>query len=111
LTDTDGTTPSDTITLNASDSFGNTAALQTIAVTVNGLPVITAPASATLGVGETGAISGVSLSESGDTSGETFTVTFADANGDLSATGIGVSGPETTSLTITGSLSQVNSDL
>jgi hypothetical protein len=34
LTDTDASTPSDTITLNASDSFGNNAIPQTIAVTV-----------------------------------------------------------------------------
>ena len=37
LTDTDADAGSDTITLNASDSFGNSAAAQTIAVTVNGL--------------------------------------------------------------------------
>jgi hypothetical protein len=111
LTDQDGTIGSDAITLNAVDSFGNTAAEQTIAVTVNGLPVITAPASTTVGVGKAHAISGVSLSESGNTTGETFTVTVADRYGDLSVTGSGVSGSGTTSLTIVGSLSQVNSDL
>ena len=33
----------DTITLNATDSFGNIATQQTIEVTVNGVPAITAP--------------------------------------------------------------------
>ena len=35
LTDTDDTTGSDTITVNAKDSFGNSATPQTIAVTAN----------------------------------------------------------------------------
>jgi hypothetical protein len=112
LHDTDGsTTGSDTITLNATDSFGNSAN-QTIALTVNGPPVIAVPGAQTLDVDEATAITGVSVSESGNTttSDETFTVTLIDANGDLSATGTGVSGGGT-SLTISGSLSQVNSDL
>ena len=36
----------DTLTLNATDSFGNAATQQTVAVNVNGAPSITAPASA-----------------------------------------------------------------
>ena len=63
----DATTPSDTITVNASDRFGNKATADQIAVTVNGLPVITAPAAATVGVGQSTSISGVSLAESGNT--------------------------------------------
>src|SRR5208283_4617138 len=70
-----------------------------------------APATATVQQNQATAISGVSLSETGNTAGETFTVTLSDTNGDLSAIGPGVSGAGTTSLTITGSLSQVNSDL
>ena len=120
LKDTDSTatlpgTP-EAITLNASDSFGNIATLQTIDVTVNGVPSIaeTTP-SQTIGVNQTAAITGVSLSESGNTAGETFTVTLKDSNGVLSATdtgGVGntVSSPGTT-LTISGSLSEVNADL
>ena len=120
LKDTDSTatapgTP-ETITLSASDSFGNIATPQTIDVTVNGVPSIaeTTP-SQTIGVNQTDAITGVSLSESGNTSGETFTVTLKDSNGVLSATdtgGVGntVSSPGTT-LTISGSLSEVNADL
>jgi hypothetical protein len=111
LTDTDGTTGSDTITVTVSDSFGNSAARQQTMVTVNGLPTIAAPATATVGVGVAGAIGGVSLSESGDTSDEAFTLTLAAEHGDLSATGTGVSGSGTTGLTITGSLQQVNADL
>ena len=111
LSDTDATAGSDTITLHATDGFNNSATAQTIAVTVNGLPVIAVPGAQTLGVGQAAAIAGVSLSETGNTSGETFTVTLTDTNGELSASGTGVTGSGTTSLTITGSLSQVNSDL
>src|SRR5208282_4752383 len=111
LTDTDATTPSDTIALNASDSNGGKATAATIAVTVNGLPVIAAPASATVAQNQASAISGISLSESGNTASESFTVTLADANGKLSASGSGVSGSGTASLSITGSLAQVNTDL
>jgi hypothetical protein len=79
------------------------------------LLAISAPASATVGQGQATAISGVSLSESGNTAGETFTVTLADTNGALSASATGggdvVSGSGTTSLAIAGSLAQVNSVL
>ena len=120
LKDTDSTATApgspETITLSASDSFGNIATSQTIAVTVNGEPSIaeTTP-SQTIGVNQTEAISGVSLSESGNTTGEIFTVTVQDSNGVLSATdtgGVGntVSSPGTT-LTISGTLSEVNADL
>ncbi|HZL00452.1 MAG TPA: hypothetical protein VFC47_11195, partial [Caulobacteraceae bacterium] len=57
------------------------------------------------------AIAGVSLSESGSTTGETFTATLTDTNGLLSATGTGVSGSGTTSLTISGSVAVVNAAL
>src|SRR5208282_1987242 len=77
----------------------------------SGTPSITAPAAATVGVGQPGAIAGVSIAESPTISGETFTATLADTHGLLSATGTGVSGSGTTSLTITGSLAQVDSDL
>ena len=111
LNDTDATTPSDTIALTATDSLGNQAAAASVAVTVNGLPVIAAPTTATVGVGQATAITGLSLSETGTTTGETFTVTLADTNGLLSATGTGVSGSGTKALTVTGTLAQVNADL
>jgi hypothetical protein len=89
--------------------FGGTA------LPVISAPVISAPAAATVSQGQATAISGISLSESGNTAGETFTVTLADTNGALSATATGggdvVSGSGTTSLAISGSLAQVNSDL
>ncbi len=40
----------------------------------------------TIGVGEAAKISGISLSETGNTSGEIFTVTLTDSHGVLSAT-------------------------
>jgi hypothetical protein len=112
LTDTDGTIPSDTITINASDSIGGHATPATIAVTVNGPPVIAATPTATVVQNQATWIGGVNISESGNTSGgETFMVILSDAHGDLRATGVGVSGSGTTSLTITGSLAEVNSAL
>ena len=74
----------DTIMVNATDQFGNTATTVDIAVTVNGLPVISVPGPVTVGVGKALAITGVSLTETGATSGEKFTVTLADTNGLLS---------------------------
>jgi hypothetical protein len=76
-----------------------------------GMPMINAPATAMVQAGQPGAIGGVSISESPVTSDETFMVTLNDTNGALSVTGPGVLGSGTTSLTITGSLDQVNSDL
>jgi T5SS/PEP-CTERM-associated repeat protein len=110
LADTEGTTPSDTITLNATDSLGNAATTKTIAVTVNGDPVIDS-LTAIVGVNRSSAITGISLSESGNTTGETFMVTLVDNHGDLSATGMGVSGSGTAKAAITGSLGQVNATL
>ena len=111
LTDTDATAGPDLISVNASDSFGNVASTQTIAVTANGLPAITVPGAQTVGVGKVAVITGVSVSETGNTGlPETFTVTLTDANGDLSATGA-TAGNGTTSLTITGALSTVNTAL
>ena len=84
LQDKDSTATSgtpETITLTATDSFGNSSAspAQTIDVTVAGLPsiAVTTPTQ-TIGVDQTHAITGVSLSESGNTTGETFTVTLSD---------------------------------
>ena len=113
ITDTNATAVTDNITVNAMDSFGNAAAAQTVAVTVNGTPSIAAPASATVAQGVSTAVSGVSVSETGNTttSGETFTAVVTDTAGALSASGTGVSGSGSHSLTISGSLAQVNADL
>src|SRR6185312_14710216 len=113
LSDTDTTAGTDTITFNAVDGFGNTALQQTTAITVNGDPVVAPPGATTIGVGQAAAIAGASLSESGDTSGETFTVTVADTNGVLSvaADAASVSGNGSNSLSISGTLSELNAAL
>ena len=67
LKDTDSSVGPDTITLTASDSFGNVATTKTIAVTANGAPVITVPGAQTIGQNQSAAISGVSVTESGTT--------------------------------------------
>ena len=55
-------------------------------MTASGLPVITAPSTATVALNQVTKITGVSLSETGSTSDETFTVTLSDSHGKLSAT-------------------------
>ena len=120
LADTDATTASDAISVTASDSTGGSAGPASIAVTVNGAPSISAPTSATVAQNVATAISGVSVSESGNTttSGETFTVIVSDSSGVLSANtgatgGGGTITPSNGSktLTIAGTLSQVDADL
>jgi hypothetical protein len=64
-----------------------------------------------VGIGKAIAVIGLALSESGNTTGESFTVNVSDSNGLLSATGTGVTGTGTMALTISGSLAQVNADL
>ena len=114
LTDDDATTAADTITVNATDTNGGSAPAASVAVTVNGVPAITASTSATVQQNQATAVTGVSVSETGNTttSGETFTATLTDTNGVLSTTGTGVSGSGTTSLTISdATLAQLNADL
>src|SRR5262249_14878440 len=92
LTDTDTSTAADKITLNAGDGFGNSATPQSIAVTVmpqSGTPSVTAPTTVTVGVGQPGAITGVGISESPTTSGESFTAVLVDTNGVLSTSAAG----------------------
>jgi hypothetical protein len=121
LADDDASTAADTITVAASDSFGNsTATATTIPVTVtpgSGTPSISAPATATVGVNQTAAITTVSISESPTTGGEMFTVALSDTTGLLSATttvtngGGSISGSGGNLLFISGTLTQVNADL
>ena len=66
LKDTDNSAGPDTITLTASDSFGNAATPATVAVTASVTPVITVPGAQTLGINQLTAISGISLAESGN---------------------------------------------
>jgi hypothetical protein len=114
LTDTDGTAGSNPITVNATDSFGGVAAQQVAAVTANGVPSISVPGAQTLSLGVATAISGISVSESGSTGApETFTAVVSDTNGDLSFTANGstVTGNGTDSVTISGSLADVDAAL
>jgi len=111
LTDTEAVAGSDTITISATDSFGAVAKPVSVAVTVDGPPVITAPADTTLAEGVATTIKGVALHQSGDVLGETFAVVLADTSGTLGASGTGVRGSGTRSLTLTGSEAQVNADL
>ena len=102
-----------TVTANLTDWAGNPAPEASQTLTVHeAVPVITiaAPATATIGVNQTDPIPGISLSESGNTAGETFTVTLSDTNGVLSATG-GTWSSGNDTLTISGKLTKVNSDL
>ena len=110
LKDLDAVAGSDTISLGVTDSLGNNGA-SSISVTTAGLPVLTAPPSETLGLGQTLSISGTSLAETGAAASEIFTITLTDTNGLLSATGSGVSGSGSKALTIAGTLAQVNADL
>jgi hypothetical protein len=117
LTDKNSTAGVDNIAVTATDSFGNSATSQTSDVTVAAAPKITVPGAQTFDVNEATAITGVSVSEAGNTSGEIFTVTLKDTHGLLSAntllTGGGgtITGSGTNDLVIKGTLSQVYSDL
>ena len=113
-TPTTGYAGSDTISLSAQDGAfsSNTATLD---IDVIGDPVITPASDQTIGVNATTKISGISLAETGNVAGETFTVTASDVHGQLSATATGhgdtVTVTSGTLVTITGSLGDVNADL
>jgi Domain of unknown function (DUF4347)/SdrD B-like domain/Bacterial Ig-like domain len=120
LTDNDPTTPSDTLSINVSDSNGGTANAASISITVNGLPTISAPNSATVAQNLATSVTPVIVSETGNTttSGETFTVVVSDGAGVLAAnTGASGGGGTITpsngneTLMINGTLAQVNADL
>ncbi len=115
VTDTSTTDGADTVDLNATDTLDGVATQQSVGVTVNGLPTLSVPSS--VSVKQSTALTigtGFSIAETGNTTGETFTVKLTDTNGLLSAgTGLGatVSGNNSTSLTISGSLINVNNTL
>ena len=75
LTDNDNTPGPDTITVTAIDSLGHGARPVTINVSATGAPSIAVTTPQTIGVSQTDAITGTSVSESGSTSSEIFTVT------------------------------------
>jgi hypothetical protein len=110
--------PTDKITINASDSRGANAVPQSIAVNVNAPPVISAPDSITVQQGHALRIDEVGVSDVDAASvNERITVSLTDSYGLLSATphaaggGGTISGDSTTRLTIAGTLAQVNADL
>jgi beta-glucanase (GH16 family) len=83
-----------------------------VVVTVAPLPLVTAPATASVVAGATLALSGVSVADS--QSGGAFTVTVSDSSGRLqtaTASGVTQLGEGTTALTLTGSLAAINADL
>ena len=77
---------------------------------------IIAPSAAVLGVNQPGSV-GIKLAESPTTPGETFSISISDANGALSASTLVAGGGGTivnsgaNTLTISGTLDQVNADL
>ena len=87
LSDTDGTAGTDTITVNATDSFGNGATQRRRSSHGDGAPAIAAPAAETIGVGQAAAIPGGGLTESGNTGERDLHGDLADSNGVLSVTG------------------------
>jgi FG-GAP-like repeat len=111
LTYRNSTAGGDTITVTTSDLIDHSSASKTIGVTINATDNTAneqVPASITATAGVSTAISGVRVLDDG-LNGETFAVSVFDNTGILSATGAFNSG--TTSLSITGTLSQVNAAL
>ncbi len=116
LTVQEGGATSDTITINATDGLGYSAAPSSISVIelTPPQPTIAVPNSAYGVVGLATPIRGVSVSETGATASETFTVTVSDYYGNLgvhSGSGASLSGAGTNELTLVGSLGQVNAAL
>ena len=107
LTDTDGTAGTDNITVTVTDHFGNTTT-ETIDVTVAAAPTISAVAAQTIGINQLHAISVGTVAEANGT--ETFTATLTDTHGVLAASGGSWDSSDHT-LTISGSLSALNTDL
>ncbi len=84
----------------------------------SGTPSTSAPAAATIGVGQPGSVGTVTIAETPLSGGETFTLNLHDTNGVLTANTGAIGGGGTitssnggTTLSINGTLSQVNADL
>jgi hypothetical protein len=108
----------DKITINASDSRGANAVPQSIIVSTNAPPVINAPDSIEIEKDRSFTVEDVRISDADAARAkEQITVSLRDTYGLLSATthvyggGGTISGNQTTSLTITGPVAQVNADL
>ena len=114
LADLDSTTLSDSIALHAVDQFNVSSATQNLAVTVNSLPTISAPASDVVGIGQSAVLSGLGVNESGNTTGETLTVIVSDSQGLLTGNTSGggaIANNGTDDITITGTFAQVEAIL
>ena len=103
----------DTIKINAGDSLGGTATTTSIAVSYNGDIDVSLPPAAGYVQNQASAFQGLEISETGNTTGETFRVTLQALDGDLTTSGGQgtISGNGKSTLTISGSLAQVNQDL
>ena len=105
---------SDTVTVVTNDGRGgsNTHTIAVNTVAANAPPVLTVPGAQTETAGVSAAVPGVSVSDAdAGSAGETITVTLTDSAGLLSATGAGVTGSGTRTLTVTGAIAAVNSAL
>ena len=112
---------SETITLDPtgyeSSGYAGALAAQTLVIAADvstgraGSPVLTAPASVSLAAGTAKTISGITLTENPASQGETFSVIITDRYGALAASGAGVSGDNTHTLTLSGTLAAVNAAL
>jgi hypothetical protein len=107
----EGPATSDTLTLSVSDSLGGSAKSAGATIASVGVLTLTAPASASVATGAFSGVAGLSLAEAGAVSGETFTVQASDAVGVITANGAGVRGSDTTQVTMTGTLAQVDAAL
>jgi hypothetical protein len=84
----------------------------------SGTPSISAPGTSTVGLGQVGSVGPVTIAETPTSSGEAFTLTVSASNGTLAANTGATNGGGTitpsngnTTLTVLGSLVQVNADL
>lgn len=99
------------LTLTAQDGLGGTD-IAYLNVDVNIPPVINAPASFPAQDGTAASGLGISLTDAyAASAGETLHVTLRTAGGLLAASGSGVAGNDSTALTLSGTLAQINADL
>src|SRR5262249_44896322 len=97
-------------TSGSGTGFGAQFLLGTTPTGGNQPPVTTVPGPQSVQQGATLAIPGISVADGdAESANETITAVLSDSTGLLSASGAGVSGSGTTALTISGTLSQVNS--
>ncbi|MFZ1961963.1 MAG: choice-of-anchor D domain-containing protein, partial [Roseiarcus sp.] len=103
---------SDTVTVTTSDLANQSSATKSISVTINSADVVseTAPATLSATAGAATAISGVSVTDAGAGSDTIATVVTANT-GIVTASGAGVSNSGTHSLTVQGTLTQVDAAL